>query len=100
MSHNLQVDVCLAGYTGHDRFSRSNQTVVVPDTLHLGPWTYIALVGIPVSIIQAEALITWINETAPGEFKYIYTTYANEDHYLGSPVIMKHFPAAPSVGTV
>jgi glyoxylase-like metal-dependent hydrolase (beta-lactamase superfamily II) len=43
--------------------------------------TEAVLVDTPISIAQAEELIHWIEETAPGiSLKYIYITHGHGDH--------------------
>ncbi|EAW15307.1 MBL fold metallo-hydrolase [Aspergillus clavatus NRRL 1] len=71
----------------------------ISSTLIQGP-TSAVLVDTPISIAQTEDLAAWIKKTAPGKkLKYIYTTHAHGDHYLGNPIILKHFPDATCIAT-
>jgi len=71
----------------------------ITSTLIHGP-TSAVLVDTPISINQTENLANWIKKTIPGkELKYIYTTHAHGDHYLGNPVLLGHFSNAKSIAT-
>lgn len=68
-------------------------------TLIQGP-TSAVLVDTPATIELSEGLAAWIKKTAPGKkLRFIYTTHAHADHFLGNTVIQRHFPEARCVTT-
>ncbi|KAJ3542955.1 hypothetical protein NM208_g3824 [Fusarium decemcellulare] len=68
-------------------------------TLIQGP-TSAVLVDAPSTVNLSEGLAEWIKKTAPGKkLRFIYTTHAHGDHYLGNMVILRHFPEATCVAT-
>lgn len=68
-------------------------------TLIQGP-TSAVLVDTPATIELSEGLASWIKKTAPGKnLRFIYTTHAHADHFLGNTVIQRHFPEARCVTT-
>lgn len=71
----------------------------ISSTLIQGP-TSAVLVDTPATIELSEGLAEWIKKTAPGKkLRYIYTTHAHADHFLGNTVIQRHFPEAKCVAT-
>lgn len=95
MIHDLQVDVYVApaapiGIKSEDPlkewFSPINSTLIQ------GP-TSAVLVDTPATIELSEGLAEWIKKTAPGKrLRFIYTTHAHRDHFLGNIIIQNHFP--------
>lgn len=68
-------------------------------TLIQGP-TSAVLVDTPVTNELSEGLVEWIKKTAPGKkLRFIYTTHAHADHFLGNVVVRRHFPEAKCVTT-
>ncbi|KAE8374391.1 beta-lactamase-like protein [Aspergillus bertholletiae] len=102
MPSTLQVDVYVApAIPARTSFDDPSKTWWSPIscTLIQGPKSAV-LVDTPISIHQAEYLAVWVKKTAPGKrLKYIYTTHAHGDHFLGNPVILKHFPGATCIAT-
>ncbi|KAE8374388.1 beta-lactamase-like protein [Aspergillus bertholletiae] len=102
MPVTLQVDVYVAPAipiaNGHpDPSKRSFSPISC--TLIQGP-TSAVLVDTPTTIELAETLAEWVKETAPGKkLQFIYTTHAHGDHFLGNPVLLRHFPEAQCVAT-
>ncbi|KAF4815517.1 hypothetical protein CGCTS75_v012990 [Colletotrichum tropicale] len=102
MVSNLQVDVYVAPAapiaTGHPDPSK-RWFSPISCTLIQGP-TSAVLVDTPATIELSEGLVTWIKKTAPEKkLLYIYTTHLHGDHFLGNPVILRHFPEAKCVAT-
>ncbi|PYH87319.1 metallo-beta-lactamase superfamily protein [Aspergillus uvarum CBS 121591] len=102
MSCQLQVDVYTAppilienGHSDPDKRWFSP----ICSTLVQGPRSAI-LIDTPISVKLSEDLVKWIQATAPGkELRYIYTTHAHADHFLGNPVVLRSFPEAKCVAT-
>lgn len=62
--------------------------------------TSAVLVDTPATIELSEGLAGWIKKTAPGKkLRFIYTTHAHADHFLGNVIIRRHFPEAKCVAT-
>ncbi|OGM46230.1 hypothetical protein ABOM_004846 [Aspergillus bombycis] len=102
MHSTLQVDVYVApavpASTGSHDPSKTWWSPISCTLIH-GPRSAV-LVDTPVTVSQAEDLGNWIRKTAPGKkLKYIYTTHAHGDHFLGNPIILRHFPGATCITT-
>ncbi|KAF6827593.1 metallo-beta-lactamase domain-containing protein [Colletotrichum musicola] len=103
MASNLQVDVYTAPAapiaTGHSDPSKRCFSPI-SCTLIQGP-TSAVLVDTPATVELSEGLAAWIKKTAPSKkLLYIYTTHLHGDHFLGNPVILRHFPEATCVATI
>lgn len=102
MPSNLQVDVYVApeapiGIKNEDPLKEWFSPIC--STLIQGP-TSAVLVDTPVTTELSEGLAEWIKKTAPGKkLRFIYTTHAHADHFLGNTVIQHHFPEARCVAT-
>jgi glyoxylase-like metal-dependent hydrolase (beta-lactamase superfamily II) len=71
----------------------------ISSTLIQGP-TSAVLVDTPATVELSEGLAEWIKKTAPGKkLRFIYTTHAHADHFLGNIIIQRHFPEAKCVAT-
>lgn len=102
MTDNLQVDVYVAPaiptVTGSEDPSKTWFSPICC-TLIQGP-TSAVLVDTPITIELSEGLAKWVKKTAPGKkLRYIYTTHAHGDHFLGNPVLLRYFPEAKCVTT-
>lgn len=102
MAHNLQFDVYVAPAiptaTGHPDPSKTWFSPICC-TLIQGPLSAV-LVDTPTTIELSEGLVNWIKKTAPGKrLRYIYTTHSHGDHFLGNPVLLRHFPEAECIAT-
>ncbi|OGM46174.1 metallo-beta-lactamase domain-containing protein [Aspergillus bombycis] len=102
MPATLQVDVYVAPAipiaNGHPDPSKRLFSPI-SCTLIQGP-TSAVLIDTPATIDLAQDLAKWVKETAPGKtLRFIYTTHAHGDHFLGNPVLVQHFPEAQCVAT-
>ncbi|KAH7357493.1 beta-lactamase-like protein [Pyrenochaeta sp. MPI-SDFR-AT-0127] len=102
MSSKLQVDIYVASpiraATGFTEFEKSVWSPISCVLVH-GPDSA-ALIDTPITIEQGEAIARWIAETIPKKkLKYIYTTHAHPDHFMGAPVLQKLFPGVEFVAT-
>ncbi|KAG4431897.1 hypothetical protein IFR05_012631 [Cadophora sp. M221] len=102
MSSQLQVDVFVSApvrvQTGYTELAKSIWSPTSITLIH-GPKSAL-LVDVPTTIAQAEELAKWISETIPNKtLKYIYTTHAHPDHFMGVPILEKIFPEAQFVAT-
>lgn len=102
MTSDLQVDVYVApaapiGIENEDPLKEWFSPI--SSTLIQGP-TSAVLVDTPATIELSEGLAEWIKKTAPvKKLRFIYTTHAHADHFLGNIVIQRHFPEAKCVAT-
>ncbi|OLN84496.1 hypothetical protein CCHL11_08190 [Colletotrichum chlorophyti] len=102
MAPTLQVDVYVAPAapidSGHTDPSKQWFSPTSCTLIH-GP-TSAVLVDTPATIGLSEDLAAWVKKTAPGKkLLFIYTTHSHGDHFLGNPVLLRHFPEAKCVGT-
>jgi glyoxylase-like metal-dependent hydrolase (beta-lactamase superfamily II) len=100
MPSKLQVDVFIApairAITGYSEYEKSVWSPISCVLVH-GPDSA-ALIDTPITIEQGEALAKWVTETIPKKkLKYIYTTHAHPDHFMGVPVLEKAFPGVQFV---
>ena len=100
MPSKLQVDVFVAppvrAVTGYSEYEKSVWSPISCVLVH-GPDSA-ALIDTPITIEQGKALAKWVTETIPKKkLKYIYTTHAHPDHFLGVPVLEESFPGVQFV---
>ncbi|KAK2604078.1 hypothetical protein N8I77_007037 [Diaporthe amygdali] len=102
MTSDLQVDVYVApaapiGIKNEDPLKECFSPISC--TLIQGP-TSAVLVDTPATNELSEGLAEWIKKTAPGKkLRFIYTTHAHADHFLGNIIIQRQFPEAKCVTT-
>jgi glyoxylase-like metal-dependent hydrolase (beta-lactamase superfamily II) len=95
MSNILQVDVYCAlvipAVTGYEEPIKQLWSPICC-TLIQGP-TSAVLVDTPTTVELTKGLSEWVKKIAPGKkLKYIHTTHAHGDHFLGNPIILNDFP--------
>ncbi|PSN59198.1 Metallo-hydrolase/oxidoreductase [Corynespora cassiicola Philippines] len=102
MGSKLQVDIYVAppilANTGLDGDLKNIWSPISCTLIH-GP-SSAALIDTPINVEQNEALAKWIAETIPKkQLKYIYTTHAHPDHFIGVPILEKAFPGVQFIAT-